>query len=81
MNQKNLQKEWQKLIKEINDKPKYHAPYPPQVVFTGELLLIAQAILEKIEGGQNRLFSTVLYRKIMAEYYRQKLTIQLEEIR
>jgi len=77
MNQKNLQKEWKKLIREVNVKPKYHAPYPPQVLFTRELLLIAQAILEKIESGQNRLFSKVLYRKVMADYYRQKLSYRI----
>jgi len=81
MNQKNLQKEWQKLIKEINDKPKYHAPYPPQVVFMRELLLAAQVFLEKIESEQNCSFGRILYQKVMAKYYRQKLTIRLEEIR
>jgi len=77
MNQKNLRKEWQKLTEEINDKPKCKTPYPSQVVFTRELLLIAQAILEKIEGGQNRLFSKVLYQKVMADYYRQKLSYRI----
>jgi len=77
----NLRKEWDNLIEEIHDKPKCRTHYPKQVVFVRELLLIAQIILMRIELGQNVLFNRKIYRKVMSEYFHQKLLLQYEGVK
>lgn len=72
MNKINLQKEWEKIAKEVHDKPKCMVPYPKEVVFERRLILFAQAFLEKIGNKDNVPFNSELYQKVMSEYYRQK---------
>jgi len=77
MNKKQLQKEWDRIIKEVHDKPKCRTPYPKQVVLVRELLLLAQVILEKLEDKENVLFNSELYQKTITEYYRQKAWLKI----
>jgi len=77
MTKKQLQKEWEKIIKEVHDKPKCRTPYPKQVVLVRELLLFAEVFLAKIENKDNILFNSEVYQKVMAEYYRQKLCLKI----
>ena len=72
MNKINLQKEWEKIVKEVREKPKCRVPYPKEVVFARRLILFAQVLLEKIGNKDNVSFNSELYQKVMAEYYRQK---------
>lgn len=57
----NLEKEWQKITKEIHKKSK-------KSVMLRELLFIAQIILAQLERGQNRLFNELIYKKTIKEY-------------
>ena len=68
----NLQKEWERIIKEVRDKPKCRVPYPKQVISMRDLLLFAEVLLAKIGNKEDALFNTIIYQKIMTEYYRQK---------
>lgn len=72
MNNLNFKKEWKRIIKEVHDKPKCQTPYPKRVVFVRDLLLFAEVLLEKIGNKEDALFNTIIYQKIMAEYFRQK---------
>lgn len=74
----NLQKEWRNIAKEIHDKPKCQTPYPKEIVFMRRLLLFAQIFLEKVGDKNNVPFNSELYQKVMAEYYRQKSSINLK---
>ncbi len=77
MAKQQLQKEWKKIIKEVHDRPNCKIAYPKQVVFIRRLLLFAEVLLEKIENKENVLFNSVLYQRVMAEYYRQKLCLKI----
>lgn len=72
MGMKQLEKEWNKIIQEVHNKPKCGTPYPPQVVFLKELLLFAGALLGKIGRRENLSPNNSLYKKIMMEYYKRK---------
>ncbi|MBU3925514.1 MAG: hypothetical protein V1732_05475 [Patescibacteria group bacterium] len=67
-----LKKEWNKIIKEVHDKPKCKTPYSRQIVFIREQLLFAEILLGKIEKRENSSLNNSLYKIIMAEYYSQK---------
>lgn len=73
----NLQKEWKSIVKEVHDKPKCATPYPKDVAQMRDLLLFAQVFLGKIGNNENVPFNTIVYQKIMAEYYRQKLSLEI----
>lgn len=72
MTKKQLQKEWNKVIKEVHCKPKCQSPFPNPVARARELLLFAEVALAKIENDGKPEFYQELYKKIMPEYYRQK---------
>ena len=71
MTKKQLQKEWQKLIHEIQKKLEIDAPYSSNIVRTRELLLLSQVELAKVETGENKKFHTEIYQNIM-KYYQSK---------
>lgn len=73
MTKKQLQKEWNKIIKEAHYKPKCQSFYSPIVVRARELLLFVEVALAKIENDEKPEFYQELYKKIMPEYYRQKM--------
>lgn len=77
MTKKQLQKEWKRIIPEVHNKPKIKTPYPKKVVSARELLLIAQAILQKIENRQQMRFHEGIYNKVMKEYNIQKLCLKI----
>ena len=77
MTKKQLQKEWNKIITEVHDKPECITPYPEKVVFVRELLLLAQVLLGKLEDKENVLFNSELYQKTVTEYYRQKACLKI----
>jgi len=77
MTKKQLQKEWNKIITEVHDRPKCRTPYPQEVVLARELLLLAQVLLGKLEDKENVLFNSELYQKTITEYYRQKAWLNI----
>lgn len=77
MTKKQSQKEWDKIITEIHDKPKCRTPYPERVVFVRGLLLFAQVLLGKLEDKENVLLNSALCQKTVTEYYRQKAWLKI----
>lgn len=74
MKKQQIQKEWEKLSIEITkNKPNIDDVYPSHITKRREILLLAQAVLEKIEVGEKVEFHTELYRIFMRYYFRQKM--------
>lgn len=51
---------WEKVVRETHKRAKL-----------GELLLIAGALLEKIERGKNKKFNAIIFKKTMNFYCKQ----------
>ena len=77
MNNKQLKKTWQNVISEIRNPPRVMTPYSTEVVFTRELLLYAQVILEKLEENTKSIFYEQIYETIMSRYYERKATLKI----
>lgn len=76
MTKKQIAGAWEKLDFELTEnRPKIDGPYPPDVVRRRELLLLAQAHLNKIssaktnKNSQMEEFHAELYKTIMDNYY------------
>ena len=77
MNNRQLQKAWQEVSLESINTPRVKTPYSPDIALTRELLLYAQVILGKIEQGKKSVFYEGIYKKIMAQYYKQKAWLNI----
>jgi len=72
MTKKQLQKEWKKVISETNKRLKLGERLRNQKIsLLGDLLLFAQALLGKIEVGENSVFNSIIYKKTINFYCAQ----------
>ena len=73
MTKKQLQKAWKKVIKETQKIPDWNAlkkdsKQYQRVVGLRELILFCQALLGKIEMGENAVFNGIIYKKTIKFY-------------
>lgn len=72
MTKKQIQIEWKKVIRETHKRSKFGDRLKNKnIILLGELLLYAQALLAKIEGGENNAFNSSIYKKTMNFYCAQ----------
>lgn len=75
MTKKQADLEFERLNKEIDDKPKCKTPYPYDIIKTRELLLIAQVLLsqvldaKKAEDKFRESFLTMIYKLTLRQYF------------
>lgn len=76
MTKKQLQSAWKKVIKKTHKIPNWDAlkrnlrQYQKVVMFR-KLILFCQALLGKIETGENTAFNTIIFKKTMNFYCAQ----------
>lgn len=76
MTKSQIQLSWKKVIKEIHKIPDWEKLEKNQkrherVVILREFLLLCQALLRKIETGENITFNTMIFKKTMNFYCAQ----------
>lgn len=77
MTTKQIEKEWNKIIAEVHDKPKVKTSYPPEVLRARELLLFAEITCGNVVAGDKSEFHQELCKIVMPEYYRQKRVLKI----
>jgi len=72
MTKSQIQLAWRKVIRETHKRPKLGERLKnKEISRLGNLLLLAQVLLGKIEVGENNVFNSILYRKTINFYCQQ----------
>ena len=72
MTKTQIQLAWDKVISETHKRPKLGERLKDKEISQlGDLLLFTQALLGKIEAGENNIFNIKIYKKAMSFYCEQ----------